>query len=83
MEILETNYSISKPGKEYHIIRGTDGVIYCDCWQWKTKRDCIHLRNYLANHGNYGLKTEPTKTEVKKGSIEDDIDNVINSFFPR
>jgi len=48
-EILRTYESESTPGKLYHIIRGNDGIVYCDCWVWKKTRNCKHLKHYQFN----------------------------------
>ena len=47
-KIIHKIPSISRPGRSYNITRGDDGVIYCDCWQWKIHNDCKHLKQYLA-----------------------------------
>ena len=40
--------SKSKPGKEYRIIMPDGGgELYCECWQWKMKRTCSHLEDFL------------------------------------
>ena len=33
-----TEMPSSKPGKSYNIIRGKDGVVYCECWAWKMNK---------------------------------------------
>jgi len=43
---LETIPSSSNPGKDYHIIQGNDGVVYCDCPRWRFKKTCKHLDSY-------------------------------------
>ena len=62
--ILETVASESTPGKEYHIIQGKDGKVYCDCpsWIFKARKSnglCKHLVAYVAR-GNqvvvYGIE---------------------------
>ena len=87
--------SKSKPGKEYHVIKAMDGTYYCDCWQWKRNRTCKHLESFLSKKGRRpGLYQNPSSflncgskciinKEIKKGSVEDSIDNVINNFFPK
>lgn len=52
-KILRSYTSKSKPGKGYNIIRGDDGVTYCECWQWKLHRTCSHLEDYLHNQTQY------------------------------
>jgi len=51
--VLKAYPSRSKPGKEYRIIRGNDGVTYCECWQWKLNRTCKHLEDYLQNQTQF------------------------------
>jgi hypothetical protein len=46
--VLRKYQSKTNPGKVYSVVKGDDGVLYCDCWGWKTKRDCWHLQNYRA-----------------------------------
>ena len=46
MKVLATYSSNSNPDKSYKIREGKDGVIYCDCWQWKKYRKCKHLEDY-------------------------------------
>jgi hypothetical protein len=43
-EILQTVPGSN--GKEWHIIRGHDGVVYCDCPAWRFRRTCKHLQAY-------------------------------------
>jgi hypothetical protein len=53
-KVLKEYQSASNPGKQYHIIRGEDGVTYCDCPAWRfnsfnsSDRTCKHLKDYLA-----------------------------------
>ena len=44
--------SKSKPGRVYTVQIGSDGVTYCDCWQWKINKTCKHTKDYLANHAS-------------------------------
>ena len=50
-DTLATNKSSSNPNIVYRIIRGGDGVIYCDCPGWKMRKDCKHLKAYHASAG--------------------------------
>jgi len=47
-KVLAEVESRSKPGKRYQIILAKDNTVYCNCWQWKKKRNCSHLEYYLA-----------------------------------
>ena len=47
-DTLATYPSRSTPGEQYSIIRGKDGRTYCTCWQWKLKRTCSHLKDFMA-----------------------------------
>ena len=69
-EVLATYPSKSKPGKAYEIVRGNDGVTYCDCWQWKMNRTCSHLEDYLMNK-NTSYKV---RTAVVNGKTETYLD---------
>ena len=57
--------SKSKPGRTYVVQRGADGVIYCDCWQWKINKTCKHTKDYLANMNNVVKAVEKiTKNDI-------------------
>ena len=30
-------------GTYHKISKGSDGVVYCDCWAWKKNKTCKHL----------------------------------------
>lgn len=45
-QVLATFTSNSNPSKKYNIIKGDDGVTYCDCPGWKFKKTCRHLTEY-------------------------------------
>ena len=47
-ETIEEFESDSKPGTYHHIIRGKDGVVYCDCWAWRINKKCKHLDRFFA-----------------------------------
>ncbi len=60
-------------GGESHKIRvGNDGVIYCDCWEWKKKRDCKHLEYYRSQIMPGGQQKKPAEY--------DDMELIINSI---
>lgn len=42
-EVLATNPSSSNPNVLYRIIKGADGIVYCDCPGWKMRKSCKHL----------------------------------------
>ena len=66
-EVLTTYPSRSNPSKEYHIIRGGDGVTYCDCpaWRFNTDRTCKHLEDYLMGQTTYKVR----KGKDEKGKV--------------
>lgn len=43
-EFIAEYPSKSKPGRKYKVKRADDGVIYCDCWQWKINKTCKHTQ---------------------------------------
>lgn len=45
-KILSVYTSSSNPGKEYQIVQGRDGVVYCTCTSWKMRKHCKHLDHY-------------------------------------
>lgn len=47
-EILAAYLSAST-GKKYQIIKGKDGVVYCECFGWKNRKNCKHLLDFTAN----------------------------------
>lgn len=59
--------SRSKEGQWYDVIQGNDGVIYCNCWQWKLNRTCKHLEDYKRNHkpGEFIMKNETEKQAIQ------------------
>lgn len=60
-------------GREHAIVRGQDGVVYCDCWQWKRKRNCKHLDAFWA-----ALAKEVKITNVdQRDSLHQTIDQVV------
>ena len=75
-ETLATNKSSSNPNITYRIIKGGDGVIYCDCPGWKMNKNCKHLKAYHASAGTQATppalmgapapkKAKDTKTSAK------------------
>jgi len=68
-ETLATNPSSSNPSVVYRIIRGADGVIYCDCPGWKMRKTCKHLVAYGVNSGPAPtLAVQPKAPKQKKQS---------------
>lgn len=51
-QILAEYPSQSKPGKSYDIVRGKDGVVYCNCWAWKINKTCKHLDQFFSKFTN-------------------------------
>lgn len=45
-------YEGSKAGSVHKIIRGNDGVVYCDCWAWKINKTCKHLDRFFSKFTN-------------------------------
>jgi hypothetical protein len=56
-DVLATNPSSSNPSVVYRVLRGGDGVIYCDCPGWKMRKDCKHLKAYHAANGSQPIVT--------------------------
>lgn len=54
-EVLATNPSSSNPSVVYRVLKGGDGVIYCDCPGWKMRKDCKHLKAYHAANGTQAV----------------------------
>jgi hypothetical protein len=48
MGTVLTEYEGSKAGTSHKIIRGADGVVYCDCWAWKVNKKCKHLDRFFS-----------------------------------
>ena len=57
--------SSRNPGKKYYIIRGDDGVVYCNCPGWRFRKDCKHLRDY--NKFNVAISNKPDIMSKLKG----------------
>lgn len=68
-DVLATNPSSSNPNVVYRILKGGDGVIYCDCPGWKMRKDCKHLKAYHTSSGTKAtppaLMGAPVKKEKK------------------
>lgn len=67
-DTLATNPSSSNPSVIYRIIRGGDGVVYCDCPGWKMRKDCKHLKAYHATNGTKATAPALMGAPVKKSS---------------
>ena len=63
-EVLATNPSSSNPAKSYSIIKGADGVIYCDCPGWKMRKTCKHLEEFNSNVPAPAPGTLPAKAWI-------------------
>jgi len=75
-QILKEYPSRSNPAKKYHVIRGGDGVTYCDCpaWRFNTARTCKHLEDYLSGQHQYTVRKEDNVTyleEAIKRAVEE------------
>lgn len=78
-DVLATNKSSSNPSIVYRILKGGDGVIYCDCPGWKMRKDCKHLKAYHASNGTKATapalmgapvqKTPKAKSQSTKGAV--------------
>jgi len=58
-KILTRVQSSSDAQKFYQIVEGNDGVIYCDCWAWKTKKHCKHLDQFQASRSGSSVASTP------------------------
>lgn len=65
-DVLATNKSSSNPSIVYRIIKGGDGVVYCDCPGWKMRKDCKHLKAYHATTGTKAVAPALMGAPVKK-----------------
>ena len=63
-EVLATNPSSSNPSKVYNIIKGGDGVIYCDCPGWKMRKTCKHLDDYNTDVPSKDPSAIPSKAWI-------------------
>lgn len=52
METLAKYRSGSNPNKMYEVIRGRDGVVYCQCKGWQNTKSCKHLLDFELTHGS-------------------------------
>lgn len=83
MDILKEYPSNSKPGRINHIIKGGDGVIYCDCWVWKLKKACQHLTNYKATVPKIAVPAAKPAADLvvdNKSTIKDAIKECIRAL---
>lgn len=82
--------SHSNPAKSYEIRLGADGVVYCTCRGWVTKKYCKHLEEYhgqgsspLTAEENDSIMIKFFKEQSKplpvgaKGSFDEIIQNGI------
>lgn len=65
-EVLMEIPSDSNPSKSYQVIRGVDGVIYCNCTGWKMSKavpkTCKHLKKYSLAAGKPLPSAAPATT---------------------
>ncbi len=68
--ILATNKS-SSSDNTYHVVKGNDGVVYCDCpgWRFHARRWCKHLEAYHSGMPN----ASQFKQAVKNGDSIDEV----------
>lgn len=59
---LATYPSSSNPNVSYNIIEGADSNIYCQCQGWKMRKNCKHLKDYLASNGSIACTQAPKPT---------------------
>lgn len=70
-QVLATNPSSSNPSISYKIIKGADGIIYCDCPGWKMRKTCKHLVAFGAGSTPVpqpGQSSKPKKVKTVKAS---------------
>ena len=79
-KILATNTSSSNPGKQYEIIEGDDGVVYCTCPGWKFKRDCKHLRAYNNTAGYVAEHMSPSWLEKHIATDEPNNEDILTKL---
>ncbi|MHA2046465.1 MAG: hypothetical protein ACW99G_16890 [Candidatus Thorarchaeota archaeon] len=78
-EVLATYPSGSNPAKEYSVILGNDGVVYCDCMGWKMNKHCKHLKAYEADNNACITPMKKAKKE-KAPTLNKTIDDIVNSI---
>lgn len=71
--VLATYPSGSNPAKQYNIIQGNDGVVYCDCMGWKMNKHCKHLRDFESGHN----VPVPKKADV---TLDKTIDQIVSEI---
>lgn len=81
-KILAAYQSSSNPGREYHIIRGHDGVTYCDCpaWRFNTARTCKHLVDYLGSHAIHKVHNKITYTADTEQELQEAINAAVEEL---
>lgn len=70
MTVLGREASKSKKNTWYYLIRGKDGNVYCQCFNWKANKTCVHLEEYLA--ANYEADVMAEESALS----QDEIDNL-------
>jgi len=66
-QTLATYPSSSDPTKTYKIIKGADGITYCDCTAWKMRKTCKHLVDFMSNNG--GKVSQISPISIIKSSV--------------
>ena len=78
---LATYPSKSSPGKHYTIYEPNNGgEPYCDCWQWKRKRTCSHLKAYAAEQAG-NIPTAPVKPKYTEGTFDSEIADAVRNII--
>jgi len=65
--VLSEYPSKSNPNKRYQIIKGGDGVIYCNCPSWafsKGKKACKHLNEFMTHGSNEDVEWKKLVDEI-------------------
>ena len=71
---LATYESSRGHGLQYNVIRGDDGVIYCNCPGWKNRRNCKHLLDYTVNNAKNAVSVDNDIKEALTSNVATDGD---------
>jgi hypothetical protein len=78
-EVLKQYPSGSNPAKNYNIILGKDGVVYCDCMGWKMNKHCKHLEAFNSTDGAVPVGAKKAKKE-STASLDKTIDEIVEQI---